>query len=628
MVDSLKQVVTYFWHMFVARTLLLLGIYSIILIASLYIAYELRFDFEVPAYWSALRVGNIVTIVPLQLLLLAAFGHFRGLMSYFRLPDLYGLFGALGFASLLLVISSYTATGPTSPPRGVILADFVFSFVFMAGFRVILRILRERYFSDDSSALKATRRIAIIGAGDVGSSLASDLLMRRGLRMNPVVFLDDDKYKRNMHIHGVRVSDSIDNLAAMAKHYALDGIIIAMPSAPSRRIREVIEKAKSIGLTAEIVPSLAQLTTGVVKSTRIRPVRIEDLLGRDQVSLESENIQELIEGKIIMVTGAGGSIGSELCRQVANDNPKRLLMVDQSEVQLFYVEQQLIEAGQGSVVLPLIADILDEKRMRFIMENYRPEIIFHAAAHKQVPMMESQPAEAIKNNTLGTSILAELADEYLVKRFIYISTDKAINPTSVMGASKRLAEIYLQACQVDSGTNTQFMAVRFGNVLGSSGSVIPIFRRQIRQGGPVTVTHPQVARYFMTLSEAVGLILQCAVQGSGGEIFVLDMGQPIKILDLARQMIELSGLRPDKDIEIKFIGLRPGEKLFEELQHVGETLVETRHPRIFSFIGPNKSLQDVRPFFEELKNGVNSIERNNLKKMLKRHVPEYTPFLD
>ena len=626
MAGSLKQLFLYVWQIFLARTLLLLVAYSVILITSLYLAYELRFDFVVQVEWKALRGENFLWIIPLQLLLLAAFGHFRGLLSYFRLPDLYGLFGALGCASLLLVISRYLAIGPTSPPRGVILANFVFSFVFMAGFRVLLRILRERYFSDDSTGSRATRRVAIVGAGDVGSTLAADLLMRRGLRMRPVVFLDDDKYKRKMHIHGVRVADSVDNLSVVAKNYALDGIIIAMPTAPGRRIREVIENAKSIGLTAEIVPSLSQLTTGVVKASRVRPVQIEDLLGRDPVSLDSENIQELIQDKVILVTGAAGSIGSELCRQIARNNPKRLIMVDQSEVQLFYAEQQLIGSDHGSMVLALIADILDEKRMRFILSNYQPEIIFHAVAYKHVPMMEGQPTEAITNNTLGTALLAQMALEYRVKRFVYISTDKAINPVSIMGVSKRLAEIYLQAYQPNSGI--QFMAVRFGNVLGSSGSVIPIFRRQISQGGPVTVTHPEVTRYFMTISESVGLVLQCATQGNGGDIFVLDMGQPIKILDLARQMIEMSGLEPDVDIEIKFTGLRPGEKLFEELQHVGETLVETQHPRIFRFNCSQRPLTEVQPFFRELENNLQSMERNQLKKMLKKLVPEYTPFLD
>ena len=626
MVNSLKKLFLNLWQIFLARTLLLLGTYSVILFTSLYLAYELRFDFVVPVDWRALRAENFLWIIPLQLLLLAGFGHFRGLLSYFRLPDLYRMFGALGSASLLLVILRYSTGFLGSPPRGVILADFVFSFVFMAGFRVFLRVMRERYFSDEAPGSRASRRVGIVGAGDVGSTLAADLLMRRGLRMRPVVFLDDDKHKRKMHIHGVRVADSIDNLAAVAKSYALDGIIIAMPTAPGRRIREVLENAKSIGLTAEIVPSLSQLTTGVVKATRVRPVQIEDLLGREPVSLDSENIQELIQGKTILVTGAGGSIGSELCRQIAVNNPKRLLMVDQSEIQLFYVEQQLIGADHGSAVLALIADILDEKRMRFILEKYKPEIIFHAAAHKHVPMMEGQPAEAVKNNTLGTALLAQLAIEYTVKRFVYISTDKAVNPVSVMGASKRLSEIYLQACQADSGT--QFMAVRFGNVLGSSGSVIPIFRRQINQGGPVTVTDPEVTRFFMTLSEAVGLVLQCATQGNGGEIFVLDMGQSIKILDLARQMIELSGLEPDVDIEIKFIGLRPGEKLFEEIQHVGETLEETRHPRIFRFICSPLPLVEVQPFFHELQNSLQTVEGNQLKKMLKKLVPEYTPFLD
>jgi FlaA1/EpsC-like NDP-sugar epimerase len=380
-------------------------------------------------------------------------------------------------------------------------------------------------------------------------------------------------------------------------------------------------------LKFETVPALDQLATGRVKVSQLRTVEIQDLLGRDPVLLETENITEILKGKVVMVTGAGGSIGSELCRQIASFTPQRLLMVEQSEVQIFQIEQELIEKGYSGIILPLVADITDEARMRYIFSRFSPSVIFHAAAHKHVSMMESQPSEAIKNNTFGTALMARLALEHNTNRFVLISTDKAINPTNVMGASKRLAEIFLQALANSNGGNTKFMAVRFGNVLGSSGSVIPIFKAQIAAGGPVKVTHPEVTRYFMTIPEAAGLVLQSASQGSGGEIFVLDMGAPVKIVDLARQLIELSGLKPDEDIEIEFVGLRPGEKLFEELSHKGENITPTNHPKIMRFVTEPQRLQEVEAVLEGLKSELHQAEPDLLKMLLKSAVPEYQPYL-
>jgi FlaA1/EpsC-like NDP-sugar epimerase len=352
------------------------------------------------------------------------------------------------------------------------------------------------------------------------------------------------------------------------------------------------------------------------------------LLGREPIVLDKENIRHCLGQKIVLVTGAGGSIGSELCRQIAQFNPARLLLLDQSEVQLFQIEQELIEQGHKEIIQPLVGDIVDESRMRQIFQRFQPEVIFHAAAHKHVPMLENQPAEAIKNNTLGTAQLARLAQEYETERFVMISTDKAINPTSVMGATKRLAELYVQALHSTAPHRTRFMAVRFGNVLGSSGSVVPTFKRQIAAGGPVKVTHPQMTRYFMTIPEAVSLVLQSGAQGSGGEIFVLDMGKPIKILDLAKQVIELCGLKPGEDIEIQYVGLRPGEKLFEELQHHGENLAPTNHPKILRFISEPLPLHWLCNQFSRLQGCLHDAEPHHLKLMIQAIVPEYRPFLE
>ena len=349
-------------------------------------------------------------------------------------------------------------------------------------------------------------------------------------------------------------------------------------------------------------------------------------MGRAPIKLQTENIRSILEGRIVMVTGAGGSIGSELCRQIAAFNPERVLLLEQSEVQIFQIEQELISLGYAGIIVPLVADILDGPRMNFIFQRYHPQVVFHAAAHKHVPMMENHPGEAIKNNAMGTRHVAELSLEYGVQRFVLISTDKAINPTSVMGATKRLAEIYTQGLAAANPGSTKYMAVRFGNVLGSSGSVIPTFQKQIAAGGPVKVTHPDVERYFMTIPEAVGLVLQSAALGEGGEIFVLDMGKPVKIVDLARQLIELSGLKPGVDVEIQFTGLRPGEKMFEELSHDTENCVQTAHPEIMRFVCQPAAIKVIQEQLAEMNKGIDEADALQLKRLLNKAVPEYTPF--
>ncbi len=609
------------------RTFVLALGYLVMLFLSYYLAFETRFDFVVPPEFQSLRWKTVTWVLPLEMVLLYAFGQFCGFLSFFRLPDVLRIFGALAVTHGFLLLMWFLYEGQGVPPRGTIVMNFLFALMTIIGFRVLLRMYRERYLSATDQPPK-TQRVAIVGAGDAGSLIVSDLLARRGLGMRPVIFLDDDPEKVGLHVHGVLVADRSENMAQAVRKYGVQKVIVALPSASRRRVREIVQLAARCGVEAEIVPSLRDLTTGTVKATDVRPVELEDLLGREPVRLDTEQIAEMAQGKIVMVTGAGGSIGSELCRQIAFRRPGRLLMVEQSEVQLFPIQQEMIKEGYGALIHPLIADITDHERMVQIFEKFKPQIIFHAAAHKHVYMMEIQPGEAVKNNSIGSYRLARMAGEYGVERFVLISTDKAINPTSVMGASKRLAEMCVQALQSRPGNRTQYMAVRFGNVLGSSGSVIPIFKKQIAEGGPVTVTHPDVTRYFMTIPEAVGLVLQCATLGKGGEIFVLDMGQPIRIVDVARQLIELSGLRPDVDIEIKFIGLRPGEKLFEELQHRGEKLTETAHPRILRLLADPVPLREVESWIGEAQESVHELERDQLKRMLNKFIPEYVPHLE
>lgn len=644
----------------VFRQSYLMAAYTAGLSVSLWLAFQLRFDFAVAPEYLVHFDWMLVSLVAVKLTLLLSFGQFGSLLSYFGFHDLGKILAVCAISAALALGVWVTAGLPYAPPRAVIVTDLLISFLFLCGFRLSLRLVREGYFDRNSSAA-GHKRVAVIGAGDVGASLVRDFQARRGLGMTPKAFFDDDRSKWGTSIHGVIVQGAPETLPDYLHRNKLDEVIIAMPSAAGRRIRDIVTLLNQLHLRFEIVPSYEQLLTGQVRVSQIRPVEIQDLLGRESINLETDRIRDLVQDKVVVVTGAGGSIGNELCRQIASFGPRQLLMIERSEFLLFQIEQELLGLGLGSAILPLVADILDPARMAGIFMRFKPAIIFHAAAHKHVPMMEQQPAEAFRNNTLGTRQLAELSVTHGVERFVMISSDKAINPTNVMGATKRMAELYLQALAreastVDGGSwsehgravggdqnlkphtshltpslaakpRTKFMAVRFGNVLGSSGSVIPTFKKQIAAGGPVTVTHPDVTRYFMTVNEAVGLVLQSATQGEGGEIFVLDMGQPMKIVDLARQLIELSGLNPDTDIEIKFTGLRPGEKLYEELNHNTENMTPTSHAKIMRFVSEPRDLHQLRQEFTRLEADSATMDADKVKLAIKALVPEYQPQL-
>lgn len=610
----------------VLRQSYLLAAYTAGLSISLWLAFQLRFDFAVAPEYLVHFDWVLVSLVAVKLILLLSLGQFGSLLSYFGFHDL-GKILAVCAISAALALGVWVIKGvPYAPPRAVIVTDLLISFLFLCGFRLSLRLVREGYF-DRNGSPTSNKRVAVIGAGDVGASLVRDIQVRRGLGMSPKALFDDDRSKWGTSIHGVTVQGSPETLPDYLHRQGIDEVIIAMPSAAGRRIREIVTLLNQLHLRFEIVPSYEQLLTGQVRVSQIRPVEIQDLLGRESVKLETDRIRELVQDKVVLVTGAGGSIGSELCRQIASFAPRQLLLIERSEFLLFQVEQEIMALGLGSTIVPLVADVLDPARMSGIFQRFNPAIIFHAAAHKHVPMMEQQPAEAFRNNTQGTRQLAELAVAHGVGRFVFISTDKAINPTNVMGATKRMAELYLQALQSAGAGSTKFMAVRFGNVLGSSGSVIPTFKKQIAAGGPVTVTHPEVTRYFMTVNEAVGLVLQSATLGDGGEIFVLDMGHPMKIADLARQLIELSGLDPDTDIEIKFTGLRPGEKLYEELNHNTENMTPTTHAKIMRFVGPPPPLAELQAGLAKVQAVAATQEAAQVKLAISQIVPEYQPQL-
>ncbi|HEX9051315.1 MAG TPA: nucleoside-diphosphate sugar epimerase/dehydratase, partial [Anaeromyxobacter sp.] len=464
------------------------------------------------------------------------------------------------------------------------------------------------------------QRILILGAGDAGEMLLREIQQRHAARFEAVGLLDDDPQKRGAHIHGVRVLGNIDDLPRVTSAKDVDEIIIAIPSATGAQMRRVVDLCKSTGVRFRTIPGMDRVIDGRVTVSQLRNVAIEDLLGRDPVQLDMDVISAEMKGHVVMVSGAGGSIGSEICRQVCRFEPAALLLVERAENNLFHIHRELAPLHPDVVLVPCVADVGDEARMTEIFQAHRPTVVFHAAAHKHVPMMEWNPGEAVKNNVVGTRRLADLADRHGVQRFVMISTDKAVNPTSVMGVSKRVAEIYVQA--LSQRSRTRFVTVRFGNVLGSAGSVIPIFQQQIADGGPVTVTHPEMKRYFMTIPEASQLVLEAGMMGAGGEIFILDMGEPVKIADLARDLITLSGLRPGEDIEIRFTGVRPGEKLFEELSVDAEKADTTGHPKIFVGHFRPHPWETVVRHIEELAELADA-RAERVRKKFREIVPEY-----
>lgn len=621
--------------------------FAVLLYIALWIAYEAEFFLRADCRWIFPGLpegvpGNIrsripvvgLVVVPLQLIALYLAGTFRSVFCYFRIPEMSRVFVALTLCFILMffgmrIILTETGIINSGIHSSVLVIDYFLSIIAVCGVRVIARMRWEQKKSPgDEPAESSPTQVVIFGAGDAGANLATVLKARPGFGKKAMFFLDDNPEKSGMRVVGLPVFKMSDDISVLRDRYNVTQMILAVPSGSVKRSREVTEIAKKAGLSVMRVPGMEDLISGRTTVSDLREVALEDLLERPATTLDRDAIAQMLSGKRVLVTGAGGSIGSEICRQVAACGPAQLLLVEQCEVLLYQIEQDLIRKGFGGVIKPLIADITDRPRMEQIFGKFHPEYVFHAAAHKHVPMMESQPAEAVKNNALGTASLVELASDYGAEAFVLISTDKAINPTNAMGASKRLAEIILQANSRRPGNRTRFMAVRFGNVLGSSGSVIPVFRRQIAEGGPITVTHPDIKRYFMTIPEAVGLVLQTAVIGKGGSIYVLNMGEPVKIIDVARHLVRLSGLRPDIDIEIKISGLRPGEKLFEELKTEGEEFEPSGHSRISRFISTPMDYDKLEDLLAALRKIVQKQSRNEIKQDIRLIIPEYVPYLD
>ena len=466
----------------------------------------------------------------------------------------------------------------------------------VGGVRLSMRIFRE-YFVD-SVVMENAKPTLIVGAGAAGTLLVRQMLMHPKMRMMPVAFVDDDPEKQRKDIYGVRILGTTKDIEKIVQHMGITKVVIAMPSLPNKKLNEVYDVARKTGAECVILPNIDEVMSGNLHVQQLRNVEIEDLLGRDPVELDQTLIEKQLRGKRILVTGAGGSIGSEICRQVSSFRPKELIILGHGENSIYQLNMELLgKYAEHFRITPVIADVQDRKRIFEVMEKYRPDVIYHAAAHKHVPLMEINPREAVKNNILGTRNVAEAANHAKVKTFVMISTDKAVNPPNIMGATKRLCEMIVQDMATKSDS-TKYVAVRFGNVLGSRGSVIPLFKKQIAKGGPITVTHPDIVRYFMTIPEAAQLVIQAGSLARGGEIFVLDMGKPVRIVDLAKNLIRLSGYSED-DIEIKFTGLRPGEKMYEELLNEGEINPKQIFPKIHIGIADNSKIDRVYDFIEK-----------------------------
>ncbi|MEW6581247.1 MAG: nucleoside-diphosphate sugar epimerase/dehydratase [Actinomycetota bacterium] len=548
------------------------------LIALAYwLAYLTRFDGDLPRRYERLFLGTVAIAVAIKLLVFLAARFYTKWWRFTSMRDLQTIVAACALSSVVLiaVLSLWRPDNLKPVPRGVFAFDFVLTLVLVGGARFVVRSLVERPARGDIVA--RGREVIIVGAGDAGVTLLREMKRNRSLGYIPVGLIDDDTRKRRLRVQGTRVLGTRDQLPRILHEARVDEVIIAMPSAPGRVRQEIVEACRAEGVACKTLPGLLELISGQVTVRQLREVRVEDLLGRAPVEVDFARVARYLTGRSVLVTGAGGSIGSEICRQIAGVGPRSLILVDHAENNLFEIDRELRERGHVQPV-PVIADCRDEVEMRRVFGQHHPEIVFHAAAYKHVPMMELNPLQAVANNSLATEQLAVLSEELGVERFCLISTDKAVEPKTVMGASKALGERIIEAHARTSGT--RFTAVRFGNVLGSSGSVVPIFRRQIEAGGPVTVTHPEMTRYFMTIPEAVQLVIEATGIADGGDIFVLDMGEPVRIMDLATNMIRLSGKEPGRDIRVEVTGIRPGEKLGEELFNVDETVTPTRYGKI------------------------------------------------
>jgi len=568
-----------------------------------YLAFTLRFDQGVPRYYDTLFRRTILIVVAIKLVVFVLFRFYDRWWRYVSIRDMWSAVRGVTAASLVasLTVYFFSPVAQVRLPRSVAVMDWLLLLGLIAGTRLFARSVIER---PGTGLVARGKEVLVVGAGDAGQLTIREMQRNRQLGYTPIGLIDDDPRKKNLRIHGVRVLGTTEELAHILRDNRPDEVLIAIPSGSGEARQRIVTVTRENNVPVKTLPGLYELISGETDlATQIRPVQVEDVLGREPVEVDLETSASYLRDQTVLVTGAGGSIGSELCRQIARLRPQRLILVDQGETALFEIERELVDERGFAPSIPVLADVKSRRKMRQVFDRYRPSIVFHAAAYKHVPLMEANPLESVRNNALGTRILAEVAIEFGAERFLLVSTDKAVNPKTVMGQSKALCEWIVEAYGAREDIATRFVAVRFGNVLGSSGSVIPIFRRQIANGGPVTVTHPEMTRYFMTIPEAASLVIQAGAIGGRGDVFVLDMGDPVRILDLAKQMVRLSGKEPDRDIAVEIVGTRPGEKLHEELWGEGETAVSTVHPKIMRVSGPTVDaawLQDELAELERL----------------------------
>ena len=598
-----------------------------LVLGALFIAFLLRFDFSIPEY----IIGNLFTYIPVilfaKLTSFFIFGLYRGMWRYTSISDFISIVQASSFGSLLSLAIFALLYGLSGFPKTVLFIDYALCTIFLGVSRASIRI----YFSNISEAqtitgrntlIKGRKKLIMIGAGGSAERIIREIRDNRGMKFVVVGILDDDTSKTGATIHSVPILGSIDELPNF--NIPFDEIIICLPTATNVEMRRIIAICKSVGKPYRTLPAYSELIDGKVSMKSVREVSMVDLLGRKEVELDRSSISQYIYGKRVLVTGAGGSIGSELVRNCLTFDPDLLILLDQSEHNLFKIEKECEQSKHPVSFQPILGDIRDKTLLHRVFSSFNPDVVFHAAAYKHVPMQEDHPWEAILTNIQGTLNLIDASEDYNVNRFVLVSTDKAVNPTNIMGATKRVAEKLIQSKSIDS--NVKFMAVRFGNVIGSSGSVIPTFQEQIRNGGPITITNPNMQRYFMSISEAAQLILQAGAMGAGGEIYVLDMGKPVNIQNIAYELIRLSGLEPETDIEIEYIGMRPGEKMYEELQTHEENIVDTGHDKILVLKNGqgnnwNKLLDDV----SEIVDSAKYYDYKMVTQELKKFIPEYVP---
>ncbi len=581
------------------------------------LAYWLRFNLDsIPSRLLEEAVSLIPLVMSIHFAVFLFFGVHRGIWRFISLPDLIRLVKSVVVGTALVAISIFFVTRLEAVPRSVFLLHGLLLLVMVVTPRVLYRLLKDRHISTNDE-----KRVLVVGAGTAGEMLVRDLHRARTRIYEPVAFVDDDPTKRGKELHGIRVMGNSTTIPLLVERLDVDLVILAVPTASAEQMQYIVSWCEKSKAPFRILPRLQEMVRGGISTSDLRKVEIDDLLGRKQVSLDWQSITDGLHGRTVLVTGGGGSIGSELCRQLARLGPEKLIVVEQSEFNLYSISHELSHLYPELELVPVLVDVRDRPALFASFERHRPEVVFHAAAYKHVPLLEEQIRETVRNNVLGTRNAADAAIATGVDSFVMISTDKAVNPTSMMGASKRVAEIYCQA--LSGSTSTRLVTVRFGNVLGSAGSVVPLFRKQIEEGGPVTVTHPEVTRYFMSIREACQLILQASTIGSGGEIFVLNMGEPIKISYLARQMITLSGKIPDQQIRIEYTGLRDGEKLHEELFHDEEALSDTGYDKIMLARSRSVEVDKAQCLCDALADCVERFDLESMERLVRELVPEY-----